>query len=376
MAKYNYRKINFAAQSILVNYCNLKFPVNTLGIINQFPNIELLTYKEFDEDPMNTQFKAHTISKDAFTMSLGDNEYLIVYNNNTEILIPQRIRFSLAHEIGHISLGHFNYGEALLTRGHFGINSQKYKLFENEANLFANNLLSPSYLISSNWEPDTVAKIFDVSSSTAKISCDVRNNYGWIVPEPEFQEVFNSTIWNNTKNFFGEKARNQSSYQTLERIFTIKYYHYCPICKSLDINYEHQLNYCTICGSNELEIVTHDNYFQFHETNEQLVEFYIQGDNENMKYKALALDDEGRLAEECPNCKNEELKGNHCSICGKYIINRCTGIHEENPNWHQEQCEGTLSGADRYCYDCGAKSSFLENGFLPSWDEVTEDLPY
>lgn len=373
--KPNFAKAKNSAYAVLKNANVEVFPVPLFDIIKQIKCLKVYTYKEMADLVGISEYdvaKKMALSDEGAISTYGKNKILILYNSNVSEKLIERIRFTLAHELGHFFMGHpFSTKNSVLSRNN--ITEQEDKIFETEADFFAKELLAPSFLVSkiTPLEVREVSKSFEISNQSStyainKVLTSMKKGGWWINnlnPPDWLSETTKKFKISYRENFFGEKARNQSSYQTLERIFTIKYYHYCSICKSLDINYEHQLNYCTICGSNELEIVTHDNYFQFHETNEQLVEFYIQGDNENMKYKALALDDEGRLAEECPNCKNEELKGNHCSICGKYIINRCTGIHEENPSWPQKQCEGTLSGADRYCYDCGAKSSFLEMAF-------------
>lgn len=376
MGKYDYNRINFTAQKLLVEKCNVSFPVNILELVSLIPNIHISTYKEFNES-ISIKFgkKAEQISNEAFSCKMSESSYLIFYNDDTSIKLPQRIRFSLAHELGHILLGHFDSYNGFLPRNGFGVANS---LIEGEADIFAGEVLCPTCLTDPVWTQKIVEQFFDVSSSVAKITIDNKRKYPWIKSHYAFKDYFSKFTANPRKDYFGERARNSSNYSSLEIILNghVKYYHYCSNCKSLDINYGYQLNYCTICGSNELEIVTHDNYFQFHETTEQLVEFYIQGDNENMKYKALALDDEGRLTEECPNCKNEDLKGNYCSICGKDIINKCSGLREGEEEWQYKRCDNLLSGADRYCYDCGATSTFLDNGFLPSWDKTPEDLPF
>jgi hypothetical protein len=371
MANYNYRKIDFETQKILVQNCNVTFPINILNLIEQFPNIELLTYQEFDNDEMNSGFLAHTISSDAFTMQVGVNQYIIVYNDDTSENIPQRIRFSLAHELGHIHLDHFEFGEALLAR-------------EKEADLFANKLLSPSYLVPNEWEPNFIADVFDISSSSAKITCDVKNRFPWVIPQESFINDFKKAVYAIRKSYLDNMSRNEEDYNGFQKIFLGTIFHFCNNCRSLEININKELNYCSICGSNDLKKVGSNKYFQFHETDEQKVQFFPRGDNNEMNYAILELDNEGRLAQPCPKCENEHPTGNFCSVCGSEIINKCTGQRERESGFitTSEPCKTPLKGHERYCPDCGSNSTFLDNGLLPAWDinietlVTDEDLPW
>lgn len=367
MAKYNYQKIDFAAQQIIVKNCKVTFPVNILNLIEQFKNVELMTFSEFDNDEKNPGFLANTISSDAFTMKVGDNEYIIVYNDNTFLKSVQRIRFSLSHELGHINLDHFEFGETLLAREHFGINSKQYRIFEKEADLFANQLLAPFYIIPDNWEKNHVADVFDISSSSASITCDARHSFHWITPKTEFKEAFTKATFSPKNYLFDSQARNESDYNIMQQIAFGTYYHFCPVCKSFEINIKSQLKYCAICGSDNLKIIPRNKYLQFHETDEQKIKFFPRGEN-NMQYLTLKLDNEGRLDQPCPRCGNEKPTHNFCSVCGIDIINRCNNI---NPFSGCDDAQ-PLQGHERYCPHCGHASTFLQNGLLPAWDDIPE----
>lgn len=70
----------------------------------------------------------------------GTNTYIIGYDER--IVNQQRIRWTLAHEIGHIVLGHLDQYEATaLTRG--GLTDKQYGVLEVEAHWFAAELLAP-----------------------------------------------------------------------------------------------------------------------------------------------------------------------------------------------------------------------------------------
>jgi Predicted Zn peptidase len=376
MGNYDYRKIDFATQKILVQNCNVTFPINILNLIKQFPNIELMTYQEFDNEEMNSGFLARTISSDAFTMQVGTNEYIIVYNDDTFENLSQRIRFSLAHELGHIHLDHFQFGESILARGHFGINDKQYSYFEKEADLFANKLLAPSYLVPNEWEPKLVANVFDISSSSAKITCDIRRRFPWVIPQKGFIDEFKKAGYFVRKSYLDNKSRNEEFYNGFQKIFLGTIFHFCSNCKSLELNINEELKYCSICGSSDLKKVRSNRYFQFHETDEQEVKFFPRGDNNEMNYRILKLDSEGRLAQPCPKCENEHPIGNFCSVCGSEIINKCTGQRERESGFvtTSDPCTTPLKGHERYCPECGSHSTFLNNGLLPAWDDI--EMPF
>lgn len=369
MAKYDYSKINYTAQKVLVEKCNVTFPVNILDLISLFPNINISTYNEFNETiAQNFGKRAEQISDEAFSAKVSTDSYIIFYNDDTSLKIPQRIRFTLGHELGHILLGHFDNYEGFLPRNGFGVVNSE---IEGEADVFASEILCPTCLTSIKWSQEYVEKLFDVSGSVAKYTIETKKEYPWIKASYTFQKYFSTINSSHRKNFFDETARDESDYNSWYKIGAAYYYHFCLNCKSFEINIEKELNYCGICGSDNLKVVNKHNYFQFHETDEQNVKFFPRGDNNEMNYRILELDNEGRLAQPCPKCGNEHPSSNFCSVCGSEIINKCTGRLERRSGFivPSEPCNMPLKGHERYCPECGANSTFLENGLLPAWNE-------
>lgn len=92
-------------------------------------------------------------SSDGFTLRRG-TKYIIVYNDS--VFLPEsRVRFTLAHELGHVVLQHKMEGD---------------EVEEQEANTFARNLLAPrrlalKYGISFGDYP----KVFGVSAAAARM---------------------------------------------------------------------------------------------------------------------------------------------------------------------------------------------------------------
>ena len=83
-----------------------------------------------------------------------------------------------------------------------------------------------------------------------------------------------------------------------------------------------------------------------------------------MKYRdGVQLDENGR-AQECPQCRNEEISASaeYCKICGTRVVNYCTN----------EQCGQIAQGNSRYCEKCGNPTSFYIDNTLCEWDDYRE----
>lgn len=367
MGKYDYTKINLVAHQFLLNYCSPQYPINIFSEISKLENIQLITYKEWDSFMGQKIGRlASTYSPDAFTYNHPQIGFILAYNNKTTPYHRQRIqriRFSLAHELGHILLGHFDkQGGSLIKSG-----SPKDPFMEKEADLFAAETLAPRSLINPYRGQNEIAKCFDISTSAARISLYYKRNYS--------SEFFNedTSLFNHFKyierNFFLHSSprnllKNNDFDPSLTYDFLGVIFHFCKCCHHIDIVENRNYKFCTLCGSNNLLLVSKDNYFEFHETEEQIA-FIDKEGNENMHYTKLKLNADGRLEEKCPRCENEDLRESYCNICGAGIINKCSGNHIGSL-W-RPTCAGHLLGADRFCPQCGATSTFLEEGLLEEY---------
>lgn len=109
---------------------SIDYPID-LNNLCQKNNWKLITYTFFDSKPMS-------VSSDGFSF-VHNSEIYIFYN---QMQMSERINFTIAHEIGHIVLGHHLTNDVLSHNGLI-----KNDAMEKEANAFARNLLSPAPLI-------------------------------------------------------------------------------------------------------------------------------------------------------------------------------------------------------------------------------------
>lgn len=77
-----------------------------------------------------SKFDIKDILQDGCTL-IADDVYIVLYNDEVSLLSPERLNWTLAHEVGHIYLGH----------------TQNGRKEEIEAHWFAAQLLMPEYVI-------------------------------------------------------------------------------------------------------------------------------------------------------------------------------------------------------------------------------------
>ncbi|QLI46243.1 ImmA/IrrE family metallo-endopeptidase [Bacillus pumilus] len=101
--------------------------------------------------------------------------YVIFYNDRIEN--KGRVRWTIAHEIGHFILKHNEItNKTIFNRN--SLTSDEYDVFEKEANCFARNLLAPQSLMYElrPTNPNVVSDIFNISLEAAKNILDFFNN--------------------------------------------------------------------------------------------------------------------------------------------------------------------------------------------------------
>lgn len=129
----NYVKSRDLAWQVLIDNKINKMPIN-LGEICKNMEIKLRKYSKCS---VSRQFNGDGVT----IIYKGDT--MILYNDNCSI---GRSRFTIAHELGHILLGHLEKGQISLVNKEPNLNDHP---IETEANIFASRILAPACVL---WE--------------------------------------------------------------------------------------------------------------------------------------------------------------------------------------------------------------------------------
>ena len=143
--KPRYVTITRKAYQLLAELEVSRFPVDPFEIIDCLDSLYLESWSELKEvtgvtDPFG--LKARKLDAET-NVKRGVGEYLIVYDDTIGYL--PRIRFTLAHEIGHIIMGHFTEFEKTSLRE--GLTHAEKMVLEREADAFAAELLAPRTIL-------------------------------------------------------------------------------------------------------------------------------------------------------------------------------------------------------------------------------------
>ncbi len=300
-----------------------KLPLEIKSFTRSFSNIRLISYSKHMKRMSLPYSYLINIAKDSYTDYYADiNMYYIYYNDiDCNIVSSNRYRWNIAHELGHVLLGHLSDNERTrLTRP--TLPYDEYLYLEDEADYFAQLVLVPhSPLFGFNIQ----------NSNHIKLLCKISG-------PASRKRMYEYNAW---------KHNGQSLDDYDNRI--LKYYYsyvYKKKCKTCCASLIQQHGkYCPICGSK--------NTLQW-------------GEGDKMKYPLLETHRNGKL-KECPNCKNEEtdFDGDFCQICGKNLINRCGNPDCDNNN--------ALPSNARFCPICGSNSTYYLNNFLKSWNYNSHD---
>lgn len=299
------------SQQILNQLRLLSFPINIFGILED-AGIIVQTL---------SAFKAHSPEnkssiRDAKCYYYVEADvYLIIYNENVN---EYRIRFSLAHELGHIVLGHLNEEVTEISRG--GLDDITYYRMEGEANVFAGNFLAPPIIIN-----DVLGNgPFDIKLLKRKFE----------LSEPSLKEYRKRDyhLWKLIP-MLPEETQIISRYKNPV--------YRCILCQYIIT--PHNTKYCPICGNSKFTDKERDFEVYYDEFDELT---------------------DGRL-EICHICKNEDIDyGIYCPICGFPVENKCTGDKNKGVS-----CGSVSKGNFRYCPDCGSTTTFFAKKLLKSWEE-------
>lgn len=150
-----YKNARNKAWQVIIEVGINSLPVR-LSEIAKYYNIQIIGYctGKYENNPV-----------DGYTVNYNGN--LIIYYNNQK---PRpRIRFTIAHELGHCLLGHLKKNFETQRRNSESLDEVEIK--EIQANVFARNILMPAtvlYSLNVNSAKD-IANICNVSMQSAKI---------------------------------------------------------------------------------------------------------------------------------------------------------------------------------------------------------------
>lgn len=154
-----YKESRDVSWRILIDNKITELPIKISSICKN-ANIGLYSYTRGRPILDELRINIDSMSQDGFT-SVWNGQYMIFYN---DALPPRRNRFTIAHELGHIHLGHVG----------------KYKLINREpspnddpieqaANVFASRLLAPAIVLHDLGlrEPHEIMKYCDITYTAA-----------------------------------------------------------------------------------------------------------------------------------------------------------------------------------------------------------------
>lgn len=395
----DWRRINKAVAEAYEKFNPHTVPFNLFEMLDKLDNVTVMTYQQMADLFANGEIekmkrKFSTNSQDAFLYRLaqsGEKFYYLVYNPNISFMA--RIRFSIAHELGHYFMKHFEDSDTVLSRG--GIEKEKYRQFEAESDSFASAfLINPIFLMGTE-TADEIARKFDVSYSAANNAAQRYKKYPYVVSYWKQSLVYDGPI-----HFIYRK--NYSDYRPTYYLapgflsLMSPSFVFCYDCHALNsTRRQDDVNYCSVCGSKNVHITYYT--FEFHETEAQEVIEYP-------KYKVSGTP--SKLVNECIRCHNkiDDNTGDFCEVCGTYLINRCSGVSHSSINWSTDSgypeiemynpfddgfdtvevsskyvgsnnlvgCDYPQSGKARFCGACGSVTSYALQHLFPSF--VNEPL--
>lgn len=308
-----------------------KFPINMFDVYKHY-NISLLSYSEASEDAIffKTINRLREKQVDAFCYK-SDKSYIVFYDN---MAYPNRIPFTLAHELGHILLRHhYCSDDGIITR-YATLAQRDWR--EKSADVFAGAFIRPAMLIKilNLKETHDTASVFGVSAQCAKVGNSIAESF---TPLYRFSKIV---------DYFNDQFHD------------FIYSRYCLRCHHSFILKKSK--YCPVCGSNKL-VWNNRNLiiFDFSESPIEEGELAV-----NMKYRSYPEQENGKT-EKCFRCDNEEIGDNdYCIICGLETQNKCFNY----------SCGETLPLNARYCPYCGEKSGYYRLELLPSWEDEYKEI--
>lgn len=175
-----YKNVRNASWQCLIDFNVQELPVKVMTIANQ-AGISVHKYSNVSEDRLSTGESGVTFIK--------NNKIHIVYRDAET---DERCRFTIAHELGHIFLGHSLTGNDIYRT--FDVSKPE---IEQEADVFASRLLAPACVL---WglnlhTAEEIARFCKISLSAAQVRADrmeILYKRNMFLSHPLERKVFNN----------------------------------------------------------------------------------------------------------------------------------------------------------------------------------------
>ena len=320
-----------SAYKFLLECGYTKFPIFPYDVLDELEDyVECLPWSKAkkvfqSEDP----FHLRQLEAEGRTIRMrGTGKYYIVYDDVT-VNSPDRISWTIMHEIGHIILGHLvEFNETALNRG--GITSKQYGVLEVEAHYFAAEFLMPTAILRyfTHITVDEIALLFRVSDSAAEKKYR-RVFESDFLPPSEYDKY----VIRNFYRFIITEA-DETIYKNIYRTWGLPWKaKYVPVCRKCPQCYSYiddpKAQYCPYCGSVIDRSEMYTSMFQRLEAQREFAN--IPGAKHFMYPYSEALTSHGMNYTKmtiCPTCLNHVFSdgATHCRICGTPLVNESNYI--------------------------------------------------
>ena len=158
----DYKRARDLSWRVLLNTGTRELPVKVSRICRGY-GVTLRSYQVGAPLIRELGLEAQCDISDGFTVRSGNRCY-VFYNMEQP---PGRVRFTIAHELGHVLLGHLGDGEhTVYNRESSSENAPE----EHTANVFASRLLAPACVLHALGAvtPEQIAAVCDISMAAAR----------------------------------------------------------------------------------------------------------------------------------------------------------------------------------------------------------------
>ena len=190
----DYKRARDLSWRVLLNTGTRELPVKVSRICRGY-GVTLRSYQVGAPLIRELGLEAQCDISDGFTVRSGDRCY-VFYNMEQP---PGRVRFTIAHELGHVLLGHLGDGEHTVYNRE---SSSEDAPEEHMANVFASRLLAPACVLHALGAvtPEQIAAVCDISMAAARFRAgrmgvlEQRGKYGASPLERQVLAQFRSYI--------------------------------------------------------------------------------------------------------------------------------------------------------------------------------------